>query len=146
MLMSLFIDSFLGANANEALLLEVKCFRPLLGCTCGFILGVRLAGGLNEAEGRVEIYYEGEWGTVCDQGWDINDATVVCHQLGYQQALVIMIEASSFDPGSGPIHLQDVACLGNESNLFVCPTSKNTSACSHNQDAGVICAGTHKYV
>ena len=67
----------------------------------------------------------------------------MCHQLGYQQALEITTGASNFGPGSGPIHFQEVACQGSESNLFMCSLSRNTSACLHNQDAGVICAGSH---
>ena len=104
-------------------------------------LGVRLVGGLNDAQGRVEIYYEGQWGTICDEGWDINGGTVVCHQLGYQRALTITNGASNFGPGNGPIQFHHVTCQGNESNLFTCLLSKNTSACLHHQDAGVICAG-----
>ena len=86
------------------------------------------------------MYYEGEWGTVCDEAWDINDGLVVCHQLGYQRALSIITGASDFGPGSGLIHFQDVTCQGSESNLFMCSFSRNTT-CSHNRDAGVICAG-----
>ena len=43
---------------------------------------MRLAGGNGENEGRVEICLAGQWGTICDRGWGVNDATVICRQLG----------------------------------------------------------------
>ena len=108
--------------------------------------GIRLAGGSNEAQGRVEIYYQGKWGTVCDEGWDINDGAVVCRQLGFQEVLSITNMATNFGPGSGPIQLQDVACLGTENNLFMCPLPSSigkVSLCRHSNDAGVICGGLY---
>ena len=67
----------------------------------------------------------------------------MCHQLGYQQALAITTGAFDFGPGSGLIHFQNVTCQGSESNLFMCPLSRDTTSCSHSQDVGVICTGRY---
>lgn len=44
---------------------------------------VRLQDGSNEREGRIEICMNGQWGTICNNLWDDQDATVVCRQLGF---------------------------------------------------------------
>ena len=105
---------------------------------------LRLVGGTTQTEGRVEIFLLGNWGTVCDISWDIVDATVVCHQLGYLEALGANTSAA-FGAGSGPSWYRYVACAGNERKLTECSHSGYLgSACPHSQDAGVVCSSESK--
>ena len=48
-------------------------------------VGVRLVGGIQPSSGRVEVNFNGVWGTVCEDYFDTNAAGVVCHMLGYQR-------------------------------------------------------------
>ena len=102
---------------------------------------VRLVGGLTPLEGRVEIFFFHQWGTVCDNNWDLVDATVVCHQLGYLRA-VRAPRYASFGAGSGPSWYSSVACTGTEMSLTECSSHFRLSgnACPHSQDAGVVCS------
>ena len=99
---------------------------------------MRLVGGLTAAEGRVEVNYEGTWGTVCnDSSWDLNDAMVVCQMLGYSSVLAAHVK---YGEGSGNVWMSNLACTGSESNISECPhIGWGETPCSHSQDAGVTC-------
>ena len=89
--------------------------------------------------GRVEVLYSGIWGTICSDYWDLPDADVVCHQLGYDGALRAVRNAA-FGEGTGQIWLDDVQCVGNERSISHCSHSRwGAHNCRHYQDAGVVC-------
>ena len=101
---------------------------------------VRLANG-GASYGRVEVYYSGAWGTVCDDLWDIKDAIVVCRELGFSRATSASGSAR-YGEGTGNIWMDDVKCKGGEASLFNCEHRRVTgnSGCRHSEDAGVRCA------
>lgn len=90
----------------------------------------------------MEVFYSGKWGTICDNSWDINDATVVCRQLGYKFG-VRALRGSYISNGTGQIWLNEVACTGSEQNLSSCPHNGwGNKNCGHGKDAGVECSST----
>ena len=85
------------------------------------------------------MYYNGEWGTVCDDGWNNADAAVVCRQLGYYSS-VTAYRSAYYGQGTGPIWLSRLSCFGNESSLFECgQLSIGTKNCTHSNDAALRC-------
>ena len=100
-------------------------------------------------------------GTVCDNSWNSADANVVCSQLGfsrfgklslcYHNDSIIIVDlyliiykgarldcCATYGSGSGPIHMTNVGCMGNELSLTDCPHSTNNNY-HHSEDAGVQC-------
>ena len=111
------------------------------GCNYG---DVRLANfyssSYGRSEGRVEVCYNNEWGTVCNNYWDGNDARVVCRQLGFDAVYYDYWHYGyTFGYGSGNVWLRYLQCNGQESNLFSCSKSLGYQSCSHYYDVGVRC-------
>ncbi|KAI8485666.1 hypothetical protein Bbelb_366850 [Branchiostoma belcheri] len=103
---------------------------------------VRIVGGGAAHQGRVEVFHDGQWGTICDDDWDINDAIVVCRQLGYQHAAAAKSYAH-FGQGSGPIWMDNVGCHWYQDSVSLCGHNGwGSHNCGHSEDAGVICSMT----
>jgi hypothetical protein len=94
----------------------------------------------------VEIFFRGQWGTICDDGWDINDAKVVCRQLGYKYT-IRALQGGHAPRGSGPIWLDNAACTGSEKSLTSCShIGWRKHNCGHHEDAGVECSSTGNFL
>uniref|UniRef100_A0A4W5PHE7 Lysyl oxidase homolog n=1 Tax=Hucho hucho TaxID=62062 RepID=A0A4W5PHE7_9TELE len=102
---------------------------------------LRLAGDKRKHnEGRVEVFYDGEWGTVCDDDFSIHSAQVVCRELGYLES-VSWSPSSKYGKGEGRIWFDNVQCTGKEKTLALCMSNGiGVSDCKHTEDVGVVCS------
>ena len=101
-------------------------------------LPIRLVDGNSPYSGRVEMYRNGVWGTVCDDNWTDMTAQVVCRQLGFGSNSASV----DFDvpAGTGPILMDDVTCSNGQTNLLACSHNGfENHNCGHIEDVGVIC-------
>ena len=99
---------------------------------------VRLAGGRTSFQGRLEVWHNDQWGTVCDDFFDSSDAEVVCRQLELSGGQVV--DRLETVDGIDGIALDDVECDGTETELLECPANPlGESDCTHVEDVGVAC-------
>ncbi|GCC16463.1 hypothetical protein chiPu_0020309 [Chiloscyllium punctatum] len=120
--------------------LELHCLAEVKGQQVPRIQ-LRLAGRRKKAnEGRVEVYYDGEWGTVCDDDFSISTATVICKELGFLHA-ESWVPKAQYGRGKGRIWIDNVRCTGSEKTLAACDFNGwGITNCKHTEDAGVVCS------
>ena len=122
------------------------CYRPQWISFVGikklmslFTVAVRLAGVKDiDYAGRVEVFYEGRWGKICRNEWDIDDAKVVCKQLGFKSALAEFIKVDTKDENVS-IAMSNVACTGQEYVLASCKRLDREHKCVDNIGAQALC-------
>lgn len=105
---------------------------------------MRLVGGRLPSEGRVEVFLNGEWGTVCDDDWDFAEAVVVCRHLKYPGATTA-VSGGVYGEGNGRILMDNLHCDGTEKDLSSCNfPGWGVTDCKHAEDAGVVCQQASK--
>ena len=111
-----------------------------LQCSAQVQGSLRLVGGTSTNGGRLEVYINGHWGTVCDDYWDNDDARVACRQLGYTGVVTTLTSSFRSYSSSQRIWLDDVRCTGRESRLIDCShNGYGIEDCSHSEDVGIYC-------
>lgn len=102
-------------------------------------VAIALVNGGIPSAGRLEVFYNGEYGTVCDDYFTMENAQVACRQLGFAGAKMLAPEAH-FGEGTGPIVMDNVRCIGTETNIAQCSHKEwAVHDCNHREDVGIMC-------
>ncbi|NXA70720.1 C163A protein, partial [Mohoua ochrocephala] len=118
-----------------------------VGVTCTDAMELRLVGGDSPCAGRVEVKLQGRWGSVGDNNWDMEDAEVVCQQLGCGSAAGAYSALERFGAGDGPVSLAVVDCSGYEATLWDCEIRGwGPYGSIHDWDTAVVCQGFSRLV
>eukprot|EP00731_Ephydatia_muelleri_P031789 Em0023g296a len=151
-----FLLSSVNCSGSEGTLLQCNYSKDLTGClrsidAAGVICqatttaagncsdgSLRLQGGTSALNGRVELCLNNAWGTICDRGFDTDDATVICQQLGFANTNATAFRMAAFGSGSGPIFLDNLGCRGLETSILSCPHYLQQT-CDHLRDVGISC-------
>ncbi|XP_072029155.1 scavenger receptor cysteine-rich type 1 protein M130-like isoform X2 [Amphiura filiformis] len=127
----------------EVMVYATECEQQCTSDTVPFddSIYIRLVHSNKSYEGTVEVYHDNSWGSICDQGWDENDAIVLCKQLGFETA-IYALPRSFFGSNNNTVWLSNVQCTGHEESFFNCAHDGwgNYHTCGANHVAGVRCA------
>ncbi|XP_033116620.1 soluble scavenger receptor cysteine-rich domain-containing protein SSC5D-like isoform X2 [Anneissia japonica] len=120
--------------------LEVTILWTLIASVYSAGFDIRLSDGDTRFKGRLEVYYAGQWGTVCDDNWDQANANVVCRELGFGPPLEPLIN-NVYNGYNQPIWLDEVECTGTESRLSACQHATiSNNDCGHFEDVALECS------
>ncbi|XP_067653017.1 deleted in malignant brain tumors 1 protein-like [Haliotis asinina] len=114
------------------------CVRGQAAVNCQANTPMRLAGGTSLYAGRLEVFANSTWGSVCNVGFTSLDARVVCDKLGFWHASPSVVSTSSYGTFTGPVHMENVTCKGTEPDLAFCSFDDDTT-CNHTTDVGINC-------
>ncbi|NXY25176.1 C163A protein, partial [Atrichornis clamosus] len=118
-----------------------------VGVTCTDAVELRLVGSGSPCAGRVEVKLQGHWGSVGDDDWDMEEAEVVCQQLGCGSATGAYSALDRFGVGDGPVSLAIVDCKGGEATLWDCEIRGwGPYGSIHDFDTAVVCQGFSRLV
>jgi len=127
-----------GYNWDNSSCYSSSYYRAVSCLTNG---AVALFGGGSPREGRLEVYHNGTWGTVCDDGFTDEAASVVCYSLGFGHVGREM-NISLYGIGTGQIWLDDIHCNGKERHIGECShRGWGVHNCGHSEDVAVSCVG-----